>query len=94
MHPKEAISITSNKQNFTKDRKFKSTTAIDLSQGYYSIPLSKKSQKICTTILPWGKYAYKQLPMGIACAPDIFHLIMMDLLGNLDYVLIYIGDIL
>ena len=49
---------------------------------------------MCTTILPWGKYAYKRLPMGIACAPDIFQSIIMDLLGDLDYVLVYIDNIL
>ena len=74
--------------------KFLSATALDLSQGYYAIPICKKSQKICTTILPWGKYAYMRLPMGVACAPDIFQSIMMDLLGDLDYVLVYIDDIL
>ena len=74
--------------------KFISATALDLSQGYYSIPIDKASQKICTTILPWGKYAYQRLPMGVACAPDIFQSIMMDMLGDLDYVLVYIDDIL
>ena len=70
--------------------KFISATALDLSQGYYSIQIDKESQKICTTILPWGKYAYQRLPMGVACAPDIFQLIMMDMLSNLDYALVYI----
>ena len=74
--------------------RFLSATALDLSQGYYSIPICKQSQKICTIILPWGKYAYQRLPMGVACAPDIFKSIMMDLLGDLDYVLVYIDDIL
>jgi len=32
--------------------------------------------------------------MGVACAPDIFQSIMMDMLGDLDYVLVYIDDIL
>jgi hypothetical protein len=32
--------------------------------------------------------------MGIACAPDIFQSIMMEILGDLDYVLVYIDDIL
>ena len=81
-------------KSLQKIEKFKSATAIDLSQGYYSIPLSKKSQTICITISPLGKYAYKGLPMGITCAPNIFQSIMMDLLGNLDYVLVYIDDIL
>jgi hypothetical protein len=74
--------------------KFVSATALDLSQGYYSIPICPRSQKICTTILPWGKYAYQRLPMGVACAPDIFQSIMMELLDDLDYVLVYIDDIL
>ena len=32
--------------------------------------------------------------MGVACAPDILQSIMMDLLGDLDFVLVYIDDIL
>jgi hypothetical protein len=32
--------------------------------------------------------------MGIACAPDIFQSIMMEILGHLDYVLVYIDNIL
>ena len=32
--------------------------------------------------------------MGIACTRDIFQSIMMDLLGDLDYVLVYIDGIL
>jgi hypothetical protein len=34
---------------------FKNATAIDLSMGYYHISLYLKAQKLCTTILPWGK---------------------------------------
>ena len=67
---------------------------LDISQGFYSIPIDEESQKYCTTVLSWGKYAYKRLPIGIACAPDIFQSIMMDLLGDLDFVLVYIDDIL
>jgi hypothetical protein len=65
-----------------------------LSQGYYLIPIGEKTRKIYTTVLPWGKYAYKRLAMGIACAPDIVQSIMMEILGDLDYVLVYIDDIL
>ena len=62
--------------------------------GYYHIPLSENAQKLCTTALPWGKYRYKRLPMGIASAPDIFQHIMHDLLGDLDFVRVYIDDVL
>ena len=50
---------------------FKYATAIDLSMGYYHIPLDKKSQGLCGTVMPWGVYKYKVLPMGISNAPDI-----------------------
>jgi hypothetical protein len=42
---------------------FRYASAIDLSMGYNHIPLDKYSQKLCTTILPWGKYHYKRLPI-------------------------------
>ena len=74
--------------------KFKSETALDLSQGFYTIPLDKESQKICTTVTPWGKYAHLRMPMGIASAPDMFQSIMNEILGDLPYVLVYINDVL
>ena len=45
-------------ESLHKIEKFRSATAINLSQGYYNIPLSERSQKICKTILLWGKYSY------------------------------------
>ena len=74
--------------------KFKGATALNLSQGFYTIPLDEKNQKICTMLLPWGKYAFLRLPMGVASAPDTFQGVMMNLLGHLKYVLVYIDDVL
>jgi len=73
---------------------FQYATAIDLSMGYYNIPLDKKAQEVCTFLMPWGKYRWKRLPMGLKTAPDIFQRIMMDLLGDLPYVQVYIDDVL
>ena len=73
---------------------FTYATAIDLSMGYYHIPLDLEAQKLCTTILPWGKYRYKRLPMGIKCSPDIFQKIMNDLLGDIIDIQVYLDDIL
>jgi hypothetical protein len=77
-----------------KLKKFRYATAIDLSMGYYHIPLDEASEELCTTVLPWGKYRYKQLPMGIASAPDIFQSIMDQILGDLEFSRVYIDDIL
>ena len=69
-------------------------TAIDLSMGYYHIPLDEYSRQLCTTILPWGKYQYCRLPMGIKNSPDIFQAVMQELLGDIDFASVYLDDIL
>jgi hypothetical protein len=73
---------------------FKYATAIDLSMGYYHIPLDLEAQKLCTTILPWGKYQYKRLPMGVKTSPDIFQRVMYELLGDIPNTQVYLDDIL
>ena len=59
-------------ETLQKLERFKSATALDLSLGFYSIPLDEASQKLCSTILPWGKYKYLRMPMGVSCAPSMF----------------------
>ena len=81
-------------ESLQKIEKFVSVTAIDLSQGYYHLLLSKEAQKLLTTVLPWDKYVYKSLLMGLASAPDIFQKVMTELFIDLDYVLVYLDDIL
>ena len=39
-----------------KLQEFKYAMSIDLSMGYYHIPLDAYSRHLCMTILPWGKY--------------------------------------
>ena len=73
---------------------FTFATALDLNMGYYHIRLDPDSQKICTIIFPWGKYSYLRLPMGVACAPDIFHAKMSELMSTLKFVRAYIDDLL
>ena len=51
---------------------FKYATSLDLNMGYYYIRLSKNSSNLCTIVLPWEKYHYKRLLMGVANSPDIF----------------------
>jgi hypothetical protein len=73
---------------------FKYATAIDLRMSYYHIPLDLEAQKLCTTILPWGRYQYKRLPMGVKTSPDIFQMIMYALLGDIPNIQVYLDDIL
>ena len=73
---------------------FQYATALDLSMGYYHVPLDEETQQLCTMILPWGKYQYMRLPMGIKNSPDIFQAVMNELLGDLEFVRVYLDDIL
>jgi hypothetical protein len=73
---------------------FKYATATDLSMGYYHIPLDLEASKLCITRLPWGKYQYKRLPMGVKTSPDIFQRIMYELLGHIPNIQVYLDDII
>jgi len=73
---------------------FTYATAIDLNMGYYNILLTPESSCLCTIVLPWGKYSYTALPMGLASSPDIFQEKMNNLFSGLEYVRCYIDDIL
>ena len=73
---------------------FQWATALDLNMGYYHIELCPNSKKACTIVLPWGKYEYQVLPMGLSNSPDIFQENMSNLFRDLEYVREYIDDLL
>ena len=73
---------------------FSYATSLDLNMGYYHIELDAFSKELCTIILPWGKYEYQRLPMGLCNSPDIFQEKMGDLMSDLEYVRTYIDDLL
>ena len=73
---------------------FKYATALDLNMGYYTIRLNPDAQNLCTIVLPWGKYKYKRLPMGVAGSPDIFQAKMSSLMAGLEFVRVYLDDCL
>jgi hypothetical protein len=56
--------------------------------------VSPFSKQLCTIILPWGKYEYQRLPMGLCNSPDIFQEKMSELMTDLEYVRCYIDDVL
>ena len=62
--------------------------------GYYHIELDPESSRLCTIVLPWGKYEYLKLPMGLCNSPDIFQEKMNELFSGFDYVRAYIDDLL
>ncbi len=73
---------------------FTYATALDLNMGNYTIRLDPTASKMCTIILPWGKYSYKRLPMGFGGSADIFQAQIMDLMAALEFVQAYMDDLL
>ena len=51
-YPIPKISTVQEMEGFTY------ATALDLNIGYYTLRLDPNTQRICTIILPWGKYSY------------------------------------
>ena len=73
---------------------FKYAMCIHLNMGYYAMELDNVAKKICTIVLPWGFYQYNMLPMGVVVATDIFQSRLLNLLGDLEYVVVYLDDIM
>ena len=73
---------------------FTYATSLDLNMGYYHIELTPNSKRMCTIVLPWGKYEYQKLPMGLCNSPDIFQEKMSTLVNDLENVRAYIDDLL
>jgi hypothetical protein len=65
---------------------FKYATSLDLNMGYYHIKLSPHSKRLCTIVLPFGKYKYQQLPMGLCNSQDILQGKMSNLMIGLNFV--------
>ena len=73
---------------------FQYATSLDLNMGYYHLELDARSKELCTIILPFGKFEYQRIPMGLCNSPDIFQEKMNELFQGLDYVRAYIDDLL
>ena len=73
---------------------FQWVTSLDLNMGYYHILLDPDARKYCTIVLPWGKYEYLRLPMGLCNSPDIFQEKMSELMVGLEFARAYIDDLL
>jgi hypothetical protein len=74
---------------------FQYATSLDLNMGYYHIELNPDSKKYCTIVMPFGKYKYQRILMGLCNLPDsLFQEKMSELMEGLDFVRTYIDDIL
>ena len=73
---------------------FMYATSLDLNMGYYHMVLTPFSSRLCTIVLPWGKYEYTRLPMGLCISPDVFQEKMSELMSGLEFARAYLDDLL
>ena len=74
--------------------KFTFATALDLSMGYYHLPLDEETSNLYSISLLFRTYRYKRLPQGIIPAVDCFQRTMTHLFSDLNFVKVYLDDIL
>ncbi|GMF39879.1 unnamed protein product [Phytophthora fragariaefolia] len=69
----------------------KCVSTFDANLGYYGRRLDKKNRSLTAFCLPFGKFRYKRLPMGISTAPDEYQACMKKIVGDLDFVMVYVA---
>ena len=57
-------------------------TAIDLTKGYWQVPMEKTSQPKTAFFTPWGKYEFTTMPFGLVAAPLTFQRLMDNIFAD------------
>ena len=68
--------------------------ALDLTSGYHQIELTEEDRDLTTFTLPFGRYRYEVLPMGLMPSSDIFNMRSDQALQGLQATLKSVDDFL
>ena len=90
----DTFSIPKVEDLFTRLRKGKAFTKLDLSQAYQQQPLEESSKKYVVFNTHKGLFQYTRLPYGISSAPGIFQRVIENVLQDIPGVATYLDDIL
>ena len=69
-------------------------TKLDAKSGFFHIGIFEGDQQYTAFSLPFGTFVFLRMPMGISTAPEAFQEFMNLLLGQYDFILVYIDDVL
>lgn len=71
-------------------------SSIDMSKGFFQMPISKDSTKFTAFNTCYGTFKFLRLPMGLKTSPNSFQLFMDKVLHGLTFksVLCYLDDVL
>ena len=67
---------------------------LDLTKGYWQIPMASLSRQYTAFQTPWGLYQWKYMPFGLSNAPATFARMMRQLLEGIPNVISFFDDIL
>ena len=86
LHHNTSIPLMTDVLNILGNSKCECLTCCDLKDAYHSIPLTERSKEFCGILPYFGSpiYHYEVLPMGIACAPQIWMDYITLILNDLD----------
>ena len=90
----DAEPIPDQDELFTKVSHANYFTKIDLSKGYWQVPMSENSKPLTAFLTPDGLFQFTVMPFGLVNAPASFSRMMRRLLNGLDGTVNYIDDIL
>ena len=60
-------------------------SALDLTKGYWQVPVDKESQPKTAFVTPFGKYEFTTMPFGLMGAPATFQRLMDKVLEDVDF---------
>ena len=69
-------------------------TTLDLHTGYHHIPLDKSSIPKTAFNLPFSKFEYVKVPLGLAQAPAYFQELMTGILKDFPFAIAYLDEII
>ena len=80
-----SIPLMSDVLNILGNSEVEIISCVDIHDAYHSIPLSDRSKEFCGILPYFGSPIYRHdvLPMGIACAPQIW----------MDYITLILGEL-
>ena len=75
--------------------KAKVLTKLDLTKGYYQVPVSQVDQLKTAFLTPFGKFQFRAMPFGLRNAPSTFQRLMdVALMDKSEYCVAYMDDVL